>query len=158
MKKVLFFIAVFLVGVTLQGGFWCWPSSQVKADLPLLLVIHLAMTGSFWLGGLAVLVAGLAMEALASPLPGVVSLTYLFLFVLAHLAREALYLEGILMRLFLVFIFSIFQKGTESFLLGRGDLFSSLGLWTLFSLLQTSIALVLFPLLARLEAKWQEKG
>ncbi len=149
MKRLIFFLFLFLVGAALQGGIGFFPTFLVRFDLFLLLVIYAGLTTPLFPGGIGLLFLALAMEVIVAPQAGTLSLTYLFIFLILRMAHGRFFLDGAAAKWLWTFLLSLLHKAVIALLLQQPLL-----LWSLVdSLLNASLAVPVYSGIAFLERR-----
>jgi cell shape-determining protein MreD len=138
-----------VLALVLQGAVGRLPHPDVKLDIVWLGVLFLGFYVPLAPGGFAVLVLGLAQEALGAPLHGVVPLAYLTVYYVLRLTHQTLFFQKKTSQVVWVALLSLAYRGIEMGLLAWQDYeipagFSHTAAW---ALLEGLASIAVFPLL-----------
>lgn len=149
MRHFFIIIIFFVFSLLFQAALPHFPGPSCRLEIPLLLLFYICFTSSFLEGGIEVLVLGFLLEAWSVPIPGLMTLSYLIVFMVVKVLQNHLFLEGVFIRgAWAVFLF-LFQKGLLVLSLPDKVLFHSPFLLIVQSLLHGLIFMGFFVLVFR---------
>ncbi|MBI2981176.1 MAG: hypothetical protein HYY44_02560 [Deltaproteobacteria bacterium] len=124
MKRRLFIVFFFFCALLLQAAFPHLPFAVCRLEFPLLVVFYLCFTATLFEGSVFLLLIGSILEVWSLPGSGLLTLSYLIVFMTVKILEDRLFLEG-WMRALWVIPLTLYQKGLSLLLFPAGASFGS---------------------------------